>query len=395
VTNNRAELTGYIRVLETAIHQRWKQVHVIFDSMYVLKGSSEWMAKWIKAGWKKSSGDAISNRDGWERVNQLQIHLKSEGVKVTRQWVKGHSGVEGNEIADQLVHKARQAAKNGEKRDVITMKTEKEVKRKPKASVYNKLLAGKTMLFYTNAPRIMEDGYHVYTMNSYYGKNPLGELHGVDSVDAHYSVIMTKDPVTQIDDIMRVQDKVTPDDFVHPVAAIMSSIVKPVNWEVLTETKGVHLKHRRLSLETMEGEPITNYIRPPRTAYMAMDKLSFMIGQLTSIREDSIGKDKLHDVTDLFYEKDKKGNLKITEGLKSQSIKIPVKMCGKTVSLTLSLGIDIPPRNNFTAIGKATKDIKIQIYTYDAMKNNFRYGLVITTDDDYALYRSSANLKMV
>ncbi len=64
-----------------------------------------WLSKWKSKGWKMK-GKAIKNRDLWE-----QIELAAEGRSVTWCWVRGHSGSEDNERADQL---ARAASKKAE-----------------------------------------------------------------------------------------------------------------------------------------------------------------------------------------------------------------------------------------------------------------------------------------
>lgn len=98
-TNNRMELTGAIEGLKTL--RKDCRVTVWTDSEYVKKGMTEWLQGWKARGWKTSQRQPVKNADLW-------MLLEEETLKhqVDWRWVKGHSGHEGNEIADQLANQA-------------------------------------------------------------------------------------------------------------------------------------------------------------------------------------------------------------------------------------------------------------------------------------------------
>lgn len=60
-------------------------------------GITEYSLNWIKKGWKRSDGKPVKNVDLWK----LLIEASGRHT-VDWQWVKGHSGDEGNERADEL-----------------------------------------------------------------------------------------------------------------------------------------------------------------------------------------------------------------------------------------------------------------------------------------------------
>lgn len=96
-TNNRMELMGAIEGLR-ALKEKCS-VTLYTDSSYVQKGITEWLAGWKRKGWMTASKQPVKNKDLWQALDELcQFH------QVTWKWVKGHAGVEGNEIADQLAN---------------------------------------------------------------------------------------------------------------------------------------------------------------------------------------------------------------------------------------------------------------------------------------------------
>jgi len=94
-TNNRMELMAAISALE-ALREPCK-VTLHTDSQYVRQGITQWMAGWLRKGWKTSGGAAVKNRDLWER-----LHRAALPHQVDWRWVKGHSGDPGNERVDAL-----------------------------------------------------------------------------------------------------------------------------------------------------------------------------------------------------------------------------------------------------------------------------------------------------
>lgn len=97
-TNNRMELIAVIRGLEAL--KRPCRVTVVTDSVYVMKGITEWLDGWRRRGWRTASRKPVKNRDLWEA---LDAALARHDVRW--QWVKGHAGHPGNERADALANR--------------------------------------------------------------------------------------------------------------------------------------------------------------------------------------------------------------------------------------------------------------------------------------------------
>ena len=98
-TNNRMELTAVIRALEAL--RRPVEVRVYTDSEYVRRGVTEWLESWKARGWRTADKKPVKNQDLWERLDALIGPHRIEW-----HWVRGHSGVEGNERVDRLANQA-------------------------------------------------------------------------------------------------------------------------------------------------------------------------------------------------------------------------------------------------------------------------------------------------
>ena len=98
-TNNRMELTAVIEGLRAL--KRSCRVELHTDSKYVKQGISEWIGKWKLNGWKTAAKKPVKNSDLWQLLD-----TEAARHEVDWRWVRGHSGVEGNELADRLANEA-------------------------------------------------------------------------------------------------------------------------------------------------------------------------------------------------------------------------------------------------------------------------------------------------
>ncbi|MGV0654766.1 ribonuclease HI [Mycolicibacterium thermoresistibile] len=94
-SNNRMELTAPIMALEALT--RPAVVHLHTDSTYVRNGITTWVHGWERNGWMTAARQPVKNVDLWQRLQAACARHRVEWF-----WVKGHSGVADNELADQL-----------------------------------------------------------------------------------------------------------------------------------------------------------------------------------------------------------------------------------------------------------------------------------------------------
>ena len=96
-TVNAMELMAVIEALK-ALKQAGSAVQLFSDSNYVVRGVNEWLADWIKRGWKNARGEQVANLELWQMLKALLEHHT-----VTLTWIPR----EQNAHADELAQSAR------------------------------------------------------------------------------------------------------------------------------------------------------------------------------------------------------------------------------------------------------------------------------------------------
>ena len=90
-SNNTGELTAILEAILYAISENWSGVTIRTDS--------QWSINVLKGIWKVRHHKVL--------VNYIKSLIKATPLKVTLSWIKGHSGIEGNERADRLAEEGK------------------------------------------------------------------------------------------------------------------------------------------------------------------------------------------------------------------------------------------------------------------------------------------------
>lgn len=101
-TSQRMEMTALLMALRHIKAPAHIVIHI--DSAYVkncfVRG---WYRKWQSNGWRNAEGKPVANRDLWSAlIQEMARPLSIKWVKV-----KGHRGIEFNEIVDRAAVQAR------------------------------------------------------------------------------------------------------------------------------------------------------------------------------------------------------------------------------------------------------------------------------------------------
>ena len=99
-TNQRMEVQAALH----AVTSLDGPLEIYSDSTYVVNCfRDEWWVGWERRGWRNSQKKPVANQDLWK-----PLIAAVKGRDVSFHWVKGHSGDEWNDIADELAVEAAQ-----------------------------------------------------------------------------------------------------------------------------------------------------------------------------------------------------------------------------------------------------------------------------------------------
>jgi ribonuclease HI len=95
-TNNRMEMQAVIEALNALKKPCVAKIHS--DSALIINAFKKgWIENWQKRGWRKADKKPVENKELWQQMLESMKPHTVHWIKV-----KGHSGVELNERADQL-----------------------------------------------------------------------------------------------------------------------------------------------------------------------------------------------------------------------------------------------------------------------------------------------------
>ena len=99
-TNNQMEMTAALRAIQ-ALAGVPGDVAIYTDSVYVIRGITQWIWGWMRKGWRTGEGKDVLNRDLWQALAAAVSERKKLG-KLDWRYVRGHTGVPGNERCDEI-----------------------------------------------------------------------------------------------------------------------------------------------------------------------------------------------------------------------------------------------------------------------------------------------------
>ncbi len=404
-SNNVAELYAAQHAIDLATRHHAKKVLIKSDSLYVVNGINEWSQHWVKNRWIKRDGTPVPNKVEWQGLLSSISNLAATGAKLDVRHVKGHSTFLGNNIADKLADIGSEMSKNGK---AIVMgnasqpdgywKTQEEK---------SPLLAFRTMLFSTMTTTQHSGEYYLTT------DSKSEELVGKAHVDTAYAVVQLKEKEPVLEMIRRRQSELT-EGLDYLALARIDRIYAGGKADDLVRY-GEHCltlgpgrgKHMYFVTETKDGEPLTEQLEPPMLAMRAM----VAVADLKDILEQFKRQDKdeweksrwcVSDITNEFFSSEEKKSgkdIKVIQTLKKDitvtTIKktIEVNAFGRMVALNVTLGLDIPGRNNLNRFSEM--GIKMHLVCTYESETAFRFHTVIQAGDNWSIWSSYYSNVMV
>ena len=80
----------------------------ITDSKYLQQGITVYLVRWQRRGWRNSRGEAIANRDLWERLASVSGQHETKW-----RWVRGHGFDPNQDRCDGLAKESARSVTTG------------------------------------------------------------------------------------------------------------------------------------------------------------------------------------------------------------------------------------------------------------------------------------------
>lgn len=401
-TNNVAELKAGLEGFKLIDRLDAKKASIISDSKYFLDGLSQWCPNWVNNNWKRRDGTDVPNRELWESLIEISAKVKEKGCSVRMMWVKGHSDNLGNDMADKNATRGVILAKKG--LDLQNTELSPVAKYWDKDINYNRLIAHPNWYFSVgpDIDNLSKDGRHIYYCGQHDGAN---EMLGKRVSTHAFSVLFLKEPEPVLETIRDYQNEIQSTGYCDLVVGYLTNILTSSTYAELAEYGSTYVTkdNNHDDLYSITDKQLTWQARPPKLAQRAITSLNFaehMLEEfLAGTSEDYI----TTDVTSYFYdtEETKKGPVtklknSIVTSAKSLDVVGRYKISDevKEAPVTLTFGLDLPPRIGLSAI--AVRDPKITLLTYRESELGFRYCVVIEVGEDVGIFNSiHSNLKVV
>lgn len=393
-TNNLAELLAINLATTKALDLDIKKLLIRTDSEYIRKGVNDWSHNWVRNNWKKADGSVVPNSNKWISLLKNIGDLKNKNVEFKVEWVKGHSDrdnsrpdVYGNIVADRLATVGVIGSINGESMEHVTIKNAEGYWKSTVEK--NPLIDHKRLYFNTLDESSVPGEYYLGN----HGRDD--DMLGKKMADGTYSVIKLKekDPIIEL-----IKDYHTSmSGHLDTIVMIrLDCLFKQLTYEYI-ENYGknalVRKKRDRLDLYTLNDEPLTREIRPPKLAMRAIDALSSLKAILYNYIEGNVSEYSLIDLTDHFYEKVEivkpksttiKCSLKKEFGSGILSLPLAITVEDKEVPVILTLGVDCPSRNSLKAM--EDNEPKITLITWKEALGVLRYCTIVENNTGVGIW---------
>lgn len=404
-TNNRAEQLAWIKAIDWLMANDATKVTFFLDSKYVMEGILESIPKWARRSWLTTSGTPVKNKDLWLEIKDRIDKVKSKGIMCQYNWVKGHSGVMGNEMADMGATRGTAMCLAGDFEDrteplnKIAIEKDPEAKAKKKAKIPEPyaMLCGRRMLEVANTEPWMVGSQRVYMTTSFDDKDKIKSRGlGVAAGDRFEGLVIAKTDDTIYDMIRKAQEAVAKPDVQIPYLMMWDKIAGAKNWKILHQEKESALQPHNQDIISWDKETqYTHYLNPARQARRCLEEMEIKMNLITGFLNGDDRKSDFIDITDMFIEANAKGKLEVKKSLTGlKALNLDYKVAdGRVAKIIMSMDYEIPGRNMFAKLLKQDKEIKIELVIHSQTKNTFKWSLLVATPNGLGLYDNpSTNL---
>lgn len=382
VSNNGAEVIAAAQAMDQVHQYNLKHLTIKTDSKYVITGAEDYMPRWKANNWCKADGMPVSNIEHWKHLDEKLSLLKTAGVLVKFEWVKGHNGDQGNEMADKYATIGALTSGKGQSKQMTQISQAKTYWAPEESS--HPLITHRRMYFVTNAQSIRPGEYYL----GEHGKDDT--LQGKRMADGSYAYVQLDTPDPYIELLIAKQMAVsqTEDNVIlvrldELLSAKTRKELMIFGQDMLVPEGKTLAKSQNLVLsggKAGAGDPISSCIRPPLIAIRAVESVNYLKGLFLAWKENRLEGVYTTDITANFYTPDKKDELKIRADFTSASSAIAASGNAglpndAKIDLELIVNIDIPNRNTFKHLEKLSP--KLTLLVWKESEKAYRYATII------------------
>lgn len=343
-----------------------------------------------------------------EKLQLQYAEWKALGKKILFDVDSSVEGGLGNKLSSKQAGLAKiETTPTGKKRIIFEVLTKKEYE-EPETD-FNKIVTAGRWYFNTGPGTHFYDDYHGYRGYNFGRVEPDKKYYGKLTPDVTFSTLFSKKPVEMLDKLFEYTKKNIPNPNEYLSAGILKAVVSKDVARIIDTFPGIKAgKDINIPFESAGREEPTliEMIDPPLLSYHIRNNIA-KVSHLFDlfIERDETNKKgwtQFHDITSLFIieETNKKGVVKrkLHPDFKANMTVIPVPVvhrnAAKPVKLNLSLGYDLPERNNINAV--LAEDVKIWVAADTQNDKAIRYYCVIEAPDWVYIQTSAvANLRVL
>lgn len=394
-TNNAAELEASIQAMHMALETEAKSIHFIKDSKYVLNGIQEWLPNWKEKGYKKSTGEDISNKNQWQQMDGLLKTFEDRGIELTFQWVKGHSGNPGNSAADLLASKGLIVGQKRMDHSIVEFADPTgywNVK-----AEFSRLFGASRLIFFDDGGECVKNSHGYYNYHLFDPPSNWDfEFYGTRESDACMGVVWMKEADPAISKVKALQKDLNKGKYNSVISMRLDTVFKPRIYNEIVASDGLYLytRTRRGDMFSVNNTPLTNELRPPRLAFRGVEELlklenlletyvdlgdkSFLT--ITDITPNIYEEKKSKDKTDYKIRKD------LTTAVKFVDLNVNVNLTGEVEQkeVRMVFGIDLPKRNVLSAVAGLNPEVKV--ISWKQSDSVFHIATILKTDDGIGIW---------
>lgn len=394
-TNNRAELMGVLEAIRYLLDVEGLTTALIYcDSQYVIKGITEWCKNWIKNNWVNNYGLPIKNDDLWKSLVESVKQLREKGVALKFEHVYGHTGIKGNEEADQLSRVGSSMGTDGEtalKRVILSYKEYK------KLVLPRPLLLSHPNLYFENNPEYNAEGTY-FVCDPGVKDDQLGKR----NPEASYGIVKLTTPDPYLEFLIQAQTLIKA-DFDHIYMAKFAEIFDKRIYRLIQAFGSHYLNKVPTTGEvmTVAKQCLTHLMTPTGLSFRAIEYFN----QLEEILKSFLQADyqtstpiNTHRITDHFYDPviKKVAGKEVTKFVFKAEHKPAIKFTKITVQetsgdnmvdveLPLVYGLDILPRNTLKRLETQSPNVFIVTWR-DTGGSLLKYATVVTSDEGVCVF---------